>query len=275
MLANSLNHMTHEIKNYMVNLETMSAERERINAELDVANQIHSNIFPTVFPAFPNRREFDIYAARTSMVVDGNFYDFFLIDKNHLCIVVGEASGKGIPAILFAVLATTNIRSFARLGYSPHRIVSETNNQLSQNNTEGLSISVFVGVIDLQTGEMDYVNAGMPNTIIKWAGKNFEEVNEVKSFVLANMENATFHQNHIDFMQGDMMMLYTSGIPKTRNQYGDEFSEPYVVIQLNGIIKREHELDKILEAMNESLIEFREGAEEISSGIMLLFRFFG
>jgi len=109
LLANSLNHMTSEIKNYMINLATMSAERERIEAELDVANQIQSNIFPTVFPAFPNRTEFDIYATRTSVAGDGNFYDFFLIDKDHRCIVVGEASGKGIPAILFAVLAAANI----------------------------------------------------------------------------------------------------------------------------------------------------------------------
>ena len=275
LLANSLNHMTREIKNYMINLATMSAERERIEAELDVAKQIQNNIFPTVFPAFPNRSEFDIYATRTSIVGDGDFYDFFLIDRYHLCIVAGEASGKGIPAMLFAVLAAANIRSFARLGYNPYRIVLETNNQLSQNNTEGLTVSVFVGVIDLRTGEMDYINAGMPNTIIKRAGASFEEVSEVKSFVLANMENVNFQQNHIDLMQGDMMMLYTSGISKTKNQYGEEFSEPYVTIQLNEIIKNEHELDKILKAMKQSLIEFKSGSNDASSGIMLLFRFFG
>lgn len=275
LLANSLNHMTSEIKNYMINLATMSAERERIEAELDVANQIQSNIFPTVFPAFPNRSEFGIYATRTSVVGDGDFYDFFLIDSNHLCIVAGEASGKGIPAIIFSVLATANIRSFARLGYEPYRIVLETNNQLSQNNTEGLTVSAFVGVIDLKTGEMDYINAGMPNTIVKRAGSGFEEVEEVESFVLANMENVNFSQNHIDFMQGDVLMLYTSGVSKTKNQYGDEFSEPYVSIQLNEIIKREYELDKILNVMNESLVEFRSGSDDTSSGIMLIFRFFG
>jgi len=273
LLANSLNHMTSEIKNYMINLATMSAERERIEAELDVANQIQSNIFPTVFPAFPNRTEFDIYATRTSVAGDGNFYDFFLIDKDHLCIVVGEASGKGIPAILFAVLAAANIRSFARLGYQPYRIVLETNNQLSQNNTEGLTVSVFVGIVDLKTGEMDYVNAGMPNTLVKRAGVGFEEVSEVKNFVLANMENVNFHQDHINFMQGDMLMLYTSGVAKTKNKDGDEFSEPYVTIQLNEIIKREYELDKILEAMNQTLIEFKSGSQDTSSGIMLIFRY--
>lgn len=275
LLANSLNHMTSEIKNYMVNLATMSAERERIGAELNVAKQIQSNIFPTVFPAFPNRSDFDIYATRTSVVGDGNFYDFFLIDRDRLCIVVGEASGKGIPATMFAVLAAANIRSFARLGYRPYRIVLETNNQLSQNNTEGLSVSVFVGVVDLKTGEMDYINAGMPNTLVKRAGTGFEEISEVKSFVLANMENVNFHQNHIDFMQGDMLMVYTSGIAKTKNQYGDEFSEPYVTIQLNEIMKREYELEKILESMKETLIEFSSGSNDTSNGTMLIFRFMG
>jgi serine phosphatase RsbU (regulator of sigma subunit) len=275
LLANSLNHMTSEIKNYMINLATMSAERERIGAELNLAKQIQSNIFPTVFPAFPNRSDFDIYATRTSMVGDGNFYDFFLIDEDRLCIVVGEASGKGIPSTMFAVLAAANIRSFARLGYRPYRIVLETNNQLSQNNTEGLTVSAFVGVVDLNTGEMDYINAGMPNTLVKRAGTSFEEVDEVKSFVLANMENVNFQQNRIEFMQGDVLMLYTSGIANTKNQYGEEFTEPYVTIQLNEIIKREYELEKILETMKESLLEFSDGSDDTSGGTMLIFRFFG
>ncbi|HWQ70801.1 MAG TPA: SpoIIE family protein phosphatase [Desulfitobacteriaceae bacterium] len=275
MLASSLNHMTSEIKNYMINLKTMAADKERMGAELDVANQIQANMFPTVFPAFPNRSEFDIYATKTSAGGNGSFYDFFLVDKNHLCIVVGKASGKGIPAMLFAILAAANIRSFARLGYQPYRIVLETNNQLSQNNTEGLTVSAFVGIVDLKTGEMNYINAGQPATIFKRAGTSFTEISEVKSFVLANMENVNFQQNYIDFMQGDVMMLYTSDVSETKNRHGDEFSEAHISIQLNEIIKREHELPKILEAMNKSLLEFQNGAEDTSGGVMLLFRFFG
>ncbi len=275
LLATSLNHMTSEIKNYMINLASMSAEKERIGAELDVANQIQSNMFPTIFPAYPNRSEFDIYATRTSLGGDGHFYDFFLIDKNHLCIVVGEASGKGVPAMLFAILAAANIRSFARLGYQPYRIVLETNNQLSQNNTEGLTISAFVGIVDLKTGEMDYIIAGQPTTIVKRAGTSFEEVSEVKSFGLANMENVNFHQNRINFMQGDTMMLYTSGVSNAKNEHGEEFSEAYITAQLNEIIKQEYELGKILEEMNNSLIEFKAGSQDNSGGAMLIFRFYG
>jgi len=275
LLASSLNHMTSEIKNYMINLAGMTAEKERIGAELNVANQIQANMFPTVFPAFPNRSEMDIYATRTTGDGDGNFYDFFLVDENHLCIVAGKASGKGIPAMLFAVLAAANIRSFARLGYQPYRIVLETNNQLSQNNTEGLTVSAFIGVVDLKTGEMDYINAGQPTTVVKRAGASFEEVSEVKSFVLANMENVNFRQNHLNFMQGDVMLLYTSGVSETKNDRGEEFSEVYISVQLNEIVKREYELDKILDAMNKALIEFKNGSKDTSGGIILIFRFLG
>jgi len=275
LLATSLNHMTSEIRNYMINLATMSAEKERIGAELDVANQIQSNMFPTVFPAYPNRTEFDIYATRTSAGSDGHFYDFFLIDKYHLCIVVGEASGKGIPAMLFTILAAANIRSYARLGYQPYRIVLETNNQLSHNNTEGLTVSAFVGIVNLKTGEMDYINAGQPTTIVKRAGTNFEEVSEVNSFRLGNMENVNFHQNHINLMQGDMVMLYTTGVSQTQNEHGDEFSEAYISIQLNEIIKQEYEVDKILQDMNAALTEFKNNSQDSPGGVMLLFRFFG
>lgn len=176
---------------------------------------------------------------------------------------------------MFAVLAATNIRSFARLGYQPYRIVLETNNQLSQNNTEGLTVSVFVGIVDLRTGEMDYVNAGMPPTLVKRAGAVFEEVNEVTSFVLANMENVNFHQNHLELMQGDMLMVYSDGVAKTKNKDGDEFSEPYVTIQLNEIIKREYQLDRILAGMKEALLEFSSGAAETAGGAMLIFRYLG
>ncbi|NLB17548.1 MAG: SpoIIE family protein phosphatase [Syntrophomonadaceae bacterium] len=275
LLASSLNHMTSEIREYMINLATMSAEKERLGAELDVANHIWTNMFPTVFPAFSNRSEFDIFASKISMGGDGQFYDFFLVDRSHLCIVVGEASGQGIPAMLFAVLAAANIRSFARLGYQPYRIVLETNNQLSQNNTEGLTVTAFVGLVNLKTGDMDYINAGQPTTIIKRAGTDFEEVNEVKSFTLANMENVNFHQNHINLMQGDMMMLYTSGISQTRNESGEEFSEAYVSIQLNAIIKQEYQLKDILKAMNNSLAEYKGGLEDSAGGVMMIFRFFG
>jgi len=89
------------------------------------------------------------------------------------------------------------------------------------------------------------------------------------------MENVNFQQNHFDFMQGDMMMLYTRGVSSTRNEYGEEFSEAYVNIQLNEIIKQEYQLDKILEEMKNSVMEFKNNSQDTSSGVMLLFRFFG
>ena len=122
---------------------------------------------------------------------------------------------------------------------------------------------------------MCFGNADQPTTIIKRAGDKFEEVNEAKSFRLANMENVNFQQNHITFMQGDTMVLYTSGVSEAKNRQGEEFSEAYITIQLNEIIKHEYQLDRILEEMKKSLNEFQEGAPETSSGVMLMFRFFG
>lgn len=177
--------------------------------------------------------------------------------------------------MLFAILAAANIRSFARLGYQPYRIALETNNQLSQNNTEGLTVSSSIGIVDLRTGEMDYINAGQPATIIKRAGTSFEEVSEVKSFGLASMENVNFQQNHINFMQGDVMMLYTSGVSQAKNQYGEEYTEAYITVRLNEIINQEYELEKILGEMMNHMDEFQKGFRDTSGGVMLLFRYFG
>ena len=135
LLSENLNQMTAELVEYMGNLKQVTADRERIGAELSVATSIQSSMLPRIFPAFPELTEFDIYAElKVAREMGGSFYDLFLVDENHLAVVMGEIAGKGIPAALLMVITKTLIKNYAQMGYSPAKVFSETNNQLSESN---------------------------------------------------------------------------------------------------------------------------------------------
>ncbi len=213
VLAESLNHTMEALIRYMVNLKNMSTDQERISAELDVAKQIQLNLYPCVFPAFPERSEFDIYALmRMAAQAGGDFYNFFLTDGTHLCLMAGTVSGSGIPTTMFAAIITTLMKNFGQLGYGPARIMAETNNQISGNNQAELTAAVFLAVIDLTSGRMDYVTAGDMGALIKLPGRPFEALEAKKSIQLGLMEHVPYFLNSLNLVQGDMLFLYTPGV---------------------------------------------------------------
>ena len=160
-LADAFQFMTVELSEYIKNLTVVTAERERIGAELDVATQIQSSMLPCIFPAFPDRREFDIYATMNpAKEVGGDFYDFFMVDERHLAIVMADVSGKGVPAALFMVIGKTLIKDHTQPGRDLGEVFTEVNDLLCEANSEGLFITAFEGVLDLVTGEFQFVISG-------------------------------------------------------------------------------------------------------------------
>ena len=153
-LGRSFNFMLVELDHYINDLTAMTAEKERIGAELDVATHIQSSMLPCIFPAFPERSEFDIYATMNpAKEVGGDFYDFFMVDERHLAIVMADVSGKGVPAALFMVIGKTLIKDHTQPGVDLGQVFSEVNDLLCESNSEGLFITAFEGVLDLVTGE--------------------------------------------------------------------------------------------------------------------------
>ena len=138
-LADSFQYMVTGLSGYIKNLNQVTAEKERIRAELDVARNIQKSELPTAFPAFPERSEFDIYASMTpAKEVGGDFYDFFLIDDDHLALVMADVSGKGVPAALFMMVTKTLLKAAVQNGLSPRDVLEKVNNQLCENNNEGM-----------------------------------------------------------------------------------------------------------------------------------------
>ena len=195
-----------------------SGERQRISTELDVATRIQGDMLPCIFPAFPERPEFDIYASMNpAKEVGGDFYDFFMVDETHLAIVIADVSGKGVPAALFMVIGKTLIKDHTKPGADLGAVFSEVNDLLCESNSEGLFITAFEGILDLVTGEFCFVNAGHEMPFVAKAGCPYEPYKLKPGFVLAGMEHMKYQSGCIQLSPGDKIFQYTDGVTEATN----------------------------------------------------------
>ena len=217
-LFDSFKQMYGDVKDYIHKLSTVTAEKERIGAELDVAKHIQASMLPCIFPAFPDRPEIDIYATmEPAKEVGGDFYDFFMVDDRRLAIVMADVSGKGVPAALFMVIGKTLIKDHTTPGRDLGKVFTEVNNLLCEANSEELFITAFEGVLDLVTGEFVYVNAGHEMPFICKAGGDFEPYKIRAGFVLAGMEGMKYRAGSMTLEPGDKIFQYTDGVTEATN----------------------------------------------------------
>ena len=217
-LATGFNNMASSLKTYINDLTAVTAEKERIGAELDIAKHIQASMLPCIFPAFPERSEIDIYATmEPAKEVGGDFYDFFMVDDTHLAIVMADVSGKGVPAALFMVIGKTLIKDHTTPGRDLGKVFTEVNQLLCESNSEELFITAFEGVLDLVTGEFVYVNAGHEMPFICKAGGDFEPYKIRAAFVLAGMEGMKYRAGSMTLEPGDKIFQYTDGVTEATN----------------------------------------------------------
>ena len=217
-LATGFNNMASSLKTYINDLTAVTAEKERIGAELDIAKHIQASMLPCIFPAFPERSEIDIYATmEPAKEVGGDFYDFFMVDDTHLAIVMADVSGKGVPAALFMVIGKTLIKDHTTPGADLGKVFTEVNQLLCESNSEELFITAFEGVLDLVTGEFVYVNAGHEMPFICKAGGDFEPYKIRAAFVLAGMEGMKYRAGSMTLEPGDKIFQYTDGVTEATN----------------------------------------------------------
>ena len=217
-LFESFKQMYCDIREYIDRLGAVTAEKERIGAELDVARHIQGSMLPCIFPAFPERPEIDIYATMApAKEVGGDFYDFFMVDERHLAIVMADVSGKGVPAALFMVIGKTLIKDHTTPERDLGAVFTEVNDLLCESNSEELFITAFEGVLDLVTGEFVYVNAGHEMPFIAKAGGDFEPHKIRAGFVLAGMEGMKYSAGTMALEPGDKIFQYTDGVTEATN----------------------------------------------------------
>lgn len=195
-----------------------SEEHQRISAELDVATHIQTSMLPCIFPAFPDRSEFDIYATMTpAKEVGGDFYDFFLVDDNHLAIVMADVSGKGVGAALFMMIAKSLLKSAAQSGLSPDAVLTKVNNELVENNDAEMFVTCWLGIYDFVSRKLVFANAGHNAPVVRRRGGAFEFLVFRPGFVLGEMENICYRTGEILLNSGDEIYLYTDGVTEATN----------------------------------------------------------
>ena len=267
-LSQSFNFMLAELENYIANLSKVTAEKERIGAELDIAKHIQASMLPCIFPAFPERKEFDIYATmEPAKEVGGDFYDFFMVDDTHLAIVMADVSGKGVPAALFMVIGKTLIKDHTTPGRDLGKVFTEVNQLLCESNSEELFITAFEGVLDLVTGEFVYVNAGHEMPFICKAGADFEPYKIRAGFVLAGMEGMKYRAGSTWLEPGDKIFQYTDGVTEATNLKNELYGMNRLGAILNKV-KRGTPND-ILPAIKKDIDEFVGDADQFDDITML------
>ena len=274
VLAQSIDRMEEQITDYMQHLTTVTAEKERISTELNVAKQIQADMLPSVFPAFPDHDDFDIFATMTpAKEVGGDFYDFFLVDDDHLAMVMADVSGKGVPAALFMVITKTLIKNRAQMGDSPAEILFHVNNQLCDGNETEMFVTVWMAILELSTGKGVAVNAGHEHPVICRRGGRHELVIYRHSMVVAAMEDMVFREHSFELHPGDRLFVYTDGVPEATNTRNELFGTERMLEALNRDPEASPEAQ--LKEVRESLDAFVGDAPQFDDITMLGMCYYG
>lgn len=272
VLANSFLAMTQKMKEYIINITEITAEKERIGAELNVATKIQADMLPKIFPPFPDRNEFDVYAQMTpAKEVGGDFYDFFLVDDDHLAIVIADVSSKGVPAALFMVIAKTLIKNHAMSLESLGDVFYKVNNQLCEGNEEGMFVTAWMGVVTLSTGELEFVNAGH-NPQLLMNTDDYDWIKAQPGFVLAGLEGIPYSSEKLKLKHGARIFLYTDGVTEAQNTANELYGEERLLDSLN---RNGHlPLQQMLASVRTDIDTFVGEAEQFDDITMLAFEFF-
>ena len=206
----------------------------RIDKELEFARQIQHSALPSVFPPYPSRKDFSIFASMdAAKEVGGDFYDFYLVGENRLAFLVADVSGKGIPAAMFMMNAKTLIKGLVESGHDVDEVFTIANDRLCQNNDAGMFVTAWLGILDLQTGKLRYVNAGHNPPAIRRAGERFELLKARANLVLAGMEGIRYRSAEMMIEPGDEIYLYTDGVTEAQDESRKLFGEERLLQSLN------------------------------------------
>jgi phosphoserine phosphatase RsbU/P len=233
-LADAFNKMTTDLKEHIRNLTETTAAKERIQSELNVATDIQASLLPRLFPAFPDYREFDIFASMDpAKEVGGDFYDFFFIDAHNLCFLIADVAGKGVPAALYMMVTKTLLKSEGQRLGEPARLLAYVNNILAADNESCMFATVFCAILNIRTGEVRFANAGHnPPLIIGSEGIRYLDIKS--GFMLGPMPDAVYETERLTLQPGDTLFLYTDGVTEATNPADQLYGEPQLLHALQN-----------------------------------------
>ena len=249
------------------NLTRMTAERERISTELGLAKQIQAGMLPSVFPPFPEKTQFDLFATMTpAREVGGDFYDFFLVDEDHLALVIADVSGKGVPGALFMAITKAILKNSVVLGRPVGESLEIINKLICANNKLEMFVTIWLGVMEISTGKITAANAGHEYPVVSRNGR-FELLKDTHSFVIGGMEDVHYKEYELQLEKGDTLFLYTDGIPEAVNTEETMFGTDRMLETLNANAGADPE--KLIGAVSQAVTEFVGEADQYDDQTML------
>ena len=274
LLADNVKSLADGVATYMTNLQTVTAEKERIGTELALATRIQAAMLPHIFPPFPDRTEFDLYASMDpAKEVGGDFYDFYLIDDDHLCMLMADVSGKGIPAALFMMVCKIILQSVAMLGGSPAEILTKTNEAICSNNEAQMFVTVWVGILEISTGKLTAANAGHEYPVLKKPDGRFELFKDKHGLVIGAMDGVRYRQYELQLEPGSKLFLYTDGVPEATDAENALFGTERMLEALNR--DPDAEPVQLLKNVRIAVDDFVKDAEQFDDLTMLCMEYRG
>jgi len=264
--------MQKALKQYILNLEASTKAKEKIQSELKIARDIQMGIIPKIFPPFPDRQDIDIYAIlQPAKEVGGDLYDFFFIDDDLLCFVIGDVSDKGVPASLFMAITRTLLRAKSAKGMKPGEILKAMNDALSQDNENSMFVTFFLGILNLKTGVLEYANAGHNPPYILHKDFTVEEFPKPKDIPLGIIERE-FSYSQLNLIKGEAIFLFTDGLNEAIDKNGGFYGDPRVVEMLAKVGPQKTR--EITETLLNDLKDFTKDAEQSDDITMMSIKYY-
>ena len=273
-LYHQIQNMQTRIIDYTDRLTIVTAEKERTNTELKMAENIQRSMLPGGFPAFPDRSDFDLCASMTpAKEVGGDFYDFFLLDEDHLAVLIADVSDKGVPAALFMMSAMNLISYRAQQGGTPAEILAGVNAHICKNNSSKMFVTVWMGILDLKTGVMVCTNAGHEYPFIRRSGKTFSMYKDKHGFMVGVRPNVKYTDYELKLEPGDAVFVYTDGVTEATNAEEQFYGRERLGKTLNDAAEKFPQ--DILKMVKSDIDAFVDGARQFDDLTMLCLEYKG
>ena len=273
-LSEDISDLTREIDRYVDRIRDIASEKQKIESELSVAARIQEAMLPSTFPAFPDRTEFDVYASMDpAREVGGDFYYFLMTDDDHLCVMIADVSGKGVPAALFMMASMILLADNARMGKTPAQILADTNTAIIGNNREEMFVTVWLGILEISTGKLTAANAGHEYPVIKRGSGKYELLKDKHGLVIGAMEGIKYKDYELELKPGDKLFVYTDGVPEATDAEYKLFGTDRLTEALNA--DPDAEPEQTLKNVREAVDAFVKDAEQFDDLTMLCLEYRG
>lgn len=278
-LADDIKSMSDSVREYMINLRNITSEKERLGAELNVATKIQEGVLPREFPPYPDHKEFELYASmKPAREVGGDLYDFFMVDDDHIALVIADVSGKGIPAALFMMISKLLIKNYTKEDWkSTSAILSKVNDQLCERNRMEMFVTVWLAVIDLKTGKGIASNCGHEHPALKHASGGYELLKYRHSPALGMMPGIKIEEHEFELKPGDCLFIYTDGVPEATNSDSEFWGTERMISALDKADEKSADTlpESVIKSVSASIDAYTSGAEQFDDVTMLCFEYKG